>query len=502
MVKKIRSIITSFIIIYSFILFSYLNHSLLLSKGYSEELYNEENYEDYDSDDEGFEDESMIEFEFKGYTEFETFINTYKDQERKDANKKNELKNNIKIDILGEYLQFKMDINIYINSNIIDESINNEYFYSKDFEVFRNLRISDKSYEIIFNELFLTLGTELFRLRIGNQKYGWGTADAINPTTYFNPQDARELLFRDEDESRLAIPSASGMIFIGDYTLELVFAPIHIPMPMAETGNFWEIKYKEGPFPVKSYKPKGLDINSSNFAYGGRLSGSYFGSDISLSGYHGPDKDPTIIPNETSTPINEPVEFWIKPEYYTVNYMGIDFSKTFGPIVMQFETIYSPDKTGVIDQDMPNTTEELEDLDVPFEIEKSDYISYSVGFNYFIPLNRLIKDHEGTTLFTFEWHQSIFLDDKFMPPMYTDILLGRIQDDFFNSFIHIAITGAMETQNMGHVIWPEIGLDFQNGFTIKISYVNIKDFNREEDRSIFVFYDDNDIIMIKLRYEF
>jgi len=459
---------------------------------------NTEYYDDEDSE----EEESLLDFELRGFIEFENFTSTDPDQESRDAIKKNEIRNNIKLDFGGENLKFKVDMNMYINSTIFDENKKDEYIYSDDLEISNNLRLSDSFYEISFNELFISYELEYFRFRVGNQIYGWGTADATNPTSYFNPMDSRELFFKSEDEMKISVPSVSGMIFIGDYTVETVFVPVHVPMLVSERGTYWEIKYWEGPFPIRSEKPDALGIEVPNFAYGGRISRSILGSDISISGYHGPDNDPALRPLSSLLTSNETVALLVNPVYTTVNYVGIDFTSTLDMFVLQFEAAYSPNKTGVVDQGDVDDISDPEDVDLPFDLRKGHYISYSAGFNYFIPLNRILDGHEGETVLTVEWHEAFYFDCELMPPIMTDFLITRIQDNFFSNYFNISVTAIMDLENNGMVFMPDIGLDFQNGLTLNLTYASIHDYNKGKSRSLFGFYKDNDIVTLRLKYEY
>ncbi|MEZ4565798.1 MAG: DUF1302 family protein [Desulfobacterales bacterium] len=64
---------------------------------------------------------------------------------------------------------------------------------------------------MIFRELYYNWSREKFRVRMGNQVIAWGTADFLNSTSYFNPSDLRELLFKDEDQVALPVPAVSGL---------------------------------------------------------------------------------------------------------------------------------------------------------------------------------------------------------------------------------------------------------------------------------------------------
>ena len=445
-------------------------------------------------------EENIAEFTYSGFIELESFVNTYKDQDFRDANKKNEIRNRLEIKYGTEKFFLFAVSNIYLFQTYLNEDAKEDYVYSREHRVSRNLRISSKESELRFDELYINYTMGNFRLRMGNQIYGWGTADAFNPTSYFNPHDLRELIFKDDDENKAGVPSISGMFFLGDYTLETVFVPVHIPIAMPPNGNFWSFVIDDHFFPVVFEEPRELDADISNCGYGARLSTSLGGVDMSVSGYHGPDREPVFLPYKTLILPNEPVAVLIKPKSYVVSMFGADFSATLGDFVMQVEAAYSPDKRGLVRQNFGD----YENMKLPLQVDKSQYMSYSIGFNYFIPINKLIDGHEGESVFTFEWFQSKYFNSDLYPPFLTDIITCRFEDSYFDGRIKTKISAIFDTKNGGTIFWPEVGYDFQNGFSVELSYAAIwgKGESTRENNSVFYYFRDNDILMGKVRYEY
>jgi hypothetical protein len=394
--------------------------------------FSEKNKDDAARDE---NDGSGAVLEIKDFIEIDNMVNTYTKQDLPDAFKKNELRNNLKLKYGTENFYFKTAMNAYVTPNIVNGQANEQYVYRNSFFIDRNLTVLDKSYRMDFQELYLNIGSDKNKVRVGNQIYGWGTSDAINPVSYINPTDNTELLFRDDDENKRGVPSLSWLTFFGDYTLELVFIPMQIPALNARQGNFWALKYKLGAFPVIIDQPDAMDIKASNFGYAGKFSGSILGLDISLCGFHGPDKDAAIRPIKTTYTPNGQIGFYVKPEYYDVTAMGVALSKSIDKFVIQTEVSYSPDKTGV-QKLKPSGLPSF-----PFEVKKSQFISYSAGFNYFIPVNKLIKSREGETIFTAEWTQSKFLDDGITPPLLTNLVITRLDDNYLDNKLKFSLTG-------------------------------------------------------------
>lgn len=112
-------------------------------------------------------------------------------------------------------------------------------------------------------------------------------------------------------------------------------------------------------------------------------------------------------------------------QYYDVITMaGTDFSKAAGDFVFQFECAWSPDKPNIVMQDLSSPAT----IRLPFEIERSTYISYAVGFNYHVPLSDFFENHSGEAVFTLDWFESRYFDDHLAEPSLSDILTLRFQD--------------------------------------------------------------------------
>jgi len=294
-----------------------------------EESVEEEDWELEDDWDDEFDEEgesaSSSPFTWRFECAFKNIIQMDQDLQLEDAWKKDE------ISALFEFTYGDSDdylfsvTGLYFFPTFINDTIGDDYVYSSSSETYRNLRISSEASEVIFRELYYNWTREKFRVRIGNQIFGWGTADFINSTSYFNPGDFRELLFKDEDQVALGVPSVSGLFFFEEFTVETVFVPIHTAAAFPATGNYWAIKMVEDSYPVifgDDANP--MDANSKNFGYGVRAASTWEGIDFSFSGYHGPDNEPVLLPSSTVLIENQTVSILVEPQYFIVDYFRFD----------------------------------------------------------------------------------------------------------------------------------------------------------------------------------
>jgi len=133
----------------------------------------------------------------KGFVEIDTTTSTYPHQETRDIFKKDELKINATIKYGKDTLYVYTDTNAYMLPNLINKNINPDYTYTSKSQILQNGTITSGNAEINFRECYVNWEIGSVRLRAGNQIIAWGTADAFNPTSYFNAYDLREFLFKD-----------------------------------------------------------------------------------------------------------------------------------------------------------------------------------------------------------------------------------------------------------------------------------------------------------------
>ncbi len=436
---------------------------------------------------------------FSGFFELESHLNTHRDQEFHDAVKKNELRGKFKVR-WGEdnaHVFIAPDIRL---SSALFSSEDDSCAYADEPGVGKNGRLSDRGYDIAFNEAYVHVGGSRTRLRIGNQIYGWGTADVFNPTAYFNPYDMRETFFRDEDGIKLGVPSVSGMVFFDQLTLEAVWVPVHLPGLIAGDGRYWSIHLDNYQLPIVFDEVKALDSDVENSGFGVRVSSTVLGTDLSVSLYHGPDKDLLYRPTEVLVEPGEPLAVRVVPESYRVSYLGLDMSKSLDKLVIQAELAFSPDKRACLEQDTRNPS----DIRFPYDVKRSAYIACALGFNYFIPLHQWIEDHEGDTVLTMEWYTARFLEGGRADPVISDFVSARFEDTYASGRVPVSLTCLVSVDRPGYAIWPKIAYDFQNGISTSLSYIHLDGRSDSANtlESLFYYFRDNDTLVWNIRYDF
>ncbi len=467
----------------------------------------------WDAEDTGFDDDWELAFDqdvagetnglpftWRLETGLRNHIQTDRDLHFREANKKNEVSLRLETTWGATPSYFFAATDAYFFPTFLHEEIGDDHPYSPESKTYRNLRITTRDSELVFREMYVNQDLNRYRIRIGNQLFPWGTADFMNSTAYLNPSDLRELIFRPQDENRFGVPAASAMLFLDAFTAELVFVPFHVPSALPSTGHFWAVKRLDDEYPVIFDEPEELPANSRNFGYGGRATATRSGIDFSFSAYHGPDREQLLVPVSTVVEENQPISVFIAPKSYRVDFIGADLAFTRGDFVFQAEGVFSPNKRGLVRQD----TRRPQELTFPYETRRSRYYAYSLGFNYFIPMQRLLANHAGESLLTVEWYQAGYDDEALYRPVVTDFLTLRYQDSFFDDRFKVSLTQLLETRYSGSVWWPRVGYDFKNGFEIELGYVEIHGRKQEGvgRDPLFYYFKNNDFIMVNLRYAF
>lgn len=437
-------------------------------------------------------------FTLYGFVEVDNLVSTGADLDFADADKKNELRVNLEMKYGRDDLHLFLKSDLYYAPNLCGDDDPYDYRYASDSEMANNLRISGTTYEADFNEFYLNWRVSPLRLRLGNQLYKWGTADVFNPTAYFNPYDFREFLLRDDDQFRQGTPSFSTMYISDHLTTELVFAFAHVPTLFAPSGNFWSLDMRAPLYTTRVEPHDSLPVEWENTGVGGRISTTLAGTDLSLSGYHGPDRDPVMLPEAVAFQAGEPPELLVQPRYYIVDMLGMDLSKAVGDFVFQVEAAYSPNKRSLVKQALNGP----DAVQIPFETRESNFIAYAAGFNYFVPTGRIFENHGGETVFTLDWYQARYADEGLYGAYFTDLLTLRLQDTFLDGRLFVKYTAMFEARHDGSLQWPEIKYDFQNGWSLTLAYAAIDgDLDGEAFEPVFYHYRNNDFVSLTIRYE-
>ena len=380
------------------------------------------------------------------------------------------------------------DTNDYsINQNTLDLKLkrtdDNVSFFANPFIY----QTPNQDVTLGLREAYMDVYFDNMDLRIGKQQIIWGKADGMFITDIVSPKDLGEFLLRDFDEIRTGITSLKANYYLGDNTVEMVWIPTFTPTIMPDETSIWS-RIPEFPLPItidESQKeiPGRLE-NSEGFI---KFSGMSSLLDYEIMAGSMWDDDPNLHVSpiiEQGNP--QPLGLTLTPKHHQLTLVGGSFSSELGGFILRGEGAYYMGKQfSALNPDQ---------LNLPTSILKKDYAHYLIGTDFSI----------GTTRFSTQFIQRAILD-------YDDLI---VQDELDNTMTFLAnrtflqetltlqLFGYFGLNNEDALIRPSVTYDLADGFEI-LAGANIFVKNEDsENTGQFGYYDDNDMIYVKMKYSF
>lgn len=213
-------------------------------------------------------------------------------------------------------------------------------------------------------------------LTVGKQQIVWGKADGLKVLDVVNPQQWREFILDDFDESRIPLWSINSEIPIDDVTLQLLWIPDQTYHEFSTDGDLYQFTSPQlVPIPPAGVKvirqPEVLPGSTIHDADSGlRLSTFWHGWDLTLNYlYHYGDR--AVMYRELAMSPSGPVAT-ITPRYERTHLTGATFSSAFGDLTVRGEIGYSSDRY--------ISTNDLSDSD---GVVNSGELAYVIGLDWF-----------------------------------------------------------------------------------------------------------------------
>ncbi len=255
----------------------------------------------------------------------------------------------------------------------------------------RRLRFSDTS-ESELREFYLEVPTDFAYFTIGKQQTVWGESDGLKVLDVVNPQDFREFILDEFEDSRIPLWTVKAEVPIGDMLAELIWIPDTTYHDLARDDADFA-------FTSKSLVPQAVPGTSAirrnpdrpddffkDSDYGLRLSAFVDGWDLSLNYlyYH----------DQFEVPFQEREAFptvVIEPEFERTHLVGGTFSNAFGDFVVRGEVALATSRHFI-----------TEDPDDPDGIEEAADLNYVLGLDWY---------GLSDTLISFQLFQDVILED-------------------------------------------------------------------------------------------
>ena len=329
--------------------------------------------------------------------------------------------------------------------------------------------------DISFRQAYLEIFFDDFDLRIGKQQIIWGKADGVFITDVISPRDLSEFILPEFEEVRIGINAFKLDYYLGNSTLEAVWIPTFQSTVTPDENSIWFPKTDIPDIPTTfDYSNANVEqkISESELAF----KYSYLGSAIDyelMAAYMWDDNPAMHIYPDTG----QPSALTIKPEYHRLPLVGASFGKSVLGAVIRGEMAYYFDKNFSAEDPSVNG------------IKEKDYAHYLFGY-----------DHNwfGVNI-SFQFIQEYILDyeediknDEFQST--TTFLASKT---FINETLELSLFSYYGINNEDALLRPKIAYDLVDGFEVQLG-ANI--FVGEKGN--FGQYNENDMIFLKVRYDF
>jgi len=338
--------------------------------------------------------------------------------------------------------------------------------------------------ELGIREAYMDILFDNLDIRLGKQQIIWGKADGVFITDIVSPKDLGEFLLRDFEEIRTGITAIKADYYVGNNTMEFVWIPAFTPTIMPDTSSVWS-RTPSFPLPV-TFDESNLNVtnkleNSELFV---KFSGMSSLMDYELIAGSMWDDDPTLHVLPVMADGNpQPVSLTVMPEHHRLTLVGGSFSTEIAGYILRGESAYYIGK-----QFSAANAQGL-----PIDLLKKDYLHYLVGTDFSISGNN----------FSLQYIQQVIVD-------YEDAIIRDEMDNtvtiltnrtFLQETLTLQLFAYVGLNNSDALIRPTVTYDFADGFEI-ITGANVFLLENSSDPGLFGYYDENDMVYLKIKYSF
>ncbi len=369
------------------------------------------------------------------------------------------------------------------NQYIIQNSFNLNIEHSREKVAFKAnpyiYQYPNWELDIGLREAYMDIYFNNVDLRIGKQQIIWGKADGVFITDIISPKDLREFLLRDFDEIRMGITSVKFNYYPGNNTFEIVWAPVFTPTQMPEKNSIW---YPEMDFPVEpifDYRRKDVGMKVKNSEIFAKFSAMTSAVDFEIMGGYMWDDDPTMHITKKINPQTQKLTgLTVTPEHHRLGVGGGSFSSTLGPVVLRGEGAFYYGK--YFNSEAPTLTDGT--------VEKN-YLHYLAGLDF------TLWDVHLSAQFI---QQAILdYDEEIKNDQFENTITAMAFRDFLRETLRLELFSYVGLNNFDALIRPKVTYKLTDGFELLLG-ANF--FIGSEGR--FGQYDNNDMVYLKVRYDF
>ncbi len=240
----------------------------------------------------------------------------------------------------------------------------------------KNYIDADNNVDAELREFYVEKAIGRSFLTLGKQQIVWGKADGLKVLDVVNPQEWREFILDDFDESRIPLWSVNAEIPINDVTLQLLWIPDQTYHEFAQQGD----QYQFTSLLRVPQTPAGVDVvfaaeeqpsdTLQDADWGMRLSTFWNGWDLTFNYLYHYNDQPALY-RQLSMTTTGPVAT-ITPRYERNHLIGTTFSNAFGDLTLRGEVGYSLDRY--------ISTNDMTDSD---GVVNTNELAYIIGLDWF-----------------------------------------------------------------------------------------------------------------------
>jgi len=336
--------------------------------------------------------------------------------------------------------------------------------------------------ELELREFYVETSVGETYLTLGKQQVVWGQADGLKVLDVVNPQDFREFVLDDFEDSRIPLWTVNAEIPIKALTLQLLWIPdlTYHNIPEFDATYAFESNVPTAPpfipFAINDFDRPNNPLKDSDV--GARLSAFVGGWDLTLNYFYHYDDTPVVRRGFGLTELGFGIV--AQPGYERTHLIGGTFSNAFGDLTLRGEVGYSTNKF--------QATENLLDRD---GVVETGELAYVLGFDWF---------GFSETFVSLQLFQSVLTDDSdglLRDRVETNLSLN-LQRDFMNDSL---IAEALWVHNINHsdgFIRPKISYEWRSDTKVWAGF----DIFYGSEQGLFGQYDRRDRAVLGIEWSF
>ncbi|MCB2212255.1 hypothetical protein KQI52_09110 [bacterium] len=336
-------------------------------------------------------------------------------------------------------------------------------------------------FEIDLRQAYVDLYFDTFDVRMGKQQIVWGKADGVFITDIVSPKDLSEFLLRDFSEIRIGVTAAKLDYYTGNNTFELVWLPVFTPTIAPEEGSLWRPAFELSvAMPTRfdrSEEEVGASLdNSELFARWSMISSAY---DFELiAGWMWEDEPILQTAIKPSSLPGAPDSLVVLPEHHRLLTVGGSASTTVGPWVFTGEAAF-----------VKGAWFETKTKTIPVGAIENDYIHWMGG---------LSRDIAGTTISS-QFIQTAVLDhqDAVLADEFDNMMTLSLRDTFMRETLGLELFSYIGFNESDALVRPSVDYSFADAVNLTLG-ANLF----FGGRGTFGQYSDNDMVYLKVRFDF